>query len=88
MISPKTLIHKSKNSKKINFEVFIFQIFYRTCDKYNLGVITAHEFRSGIDRRLGYPMSDKQWEQLQVDVGRDQDGLVPYTKFLQLFDIM
>ncbi|KAK3096739.1 hypothetical protein FSP39_002809 [Pinctada imbricata] len=61
--------------------------FFKSCDKYNLGVITQQEFRSAIDKRLGYPMSEKQWEQLKYDVGTDRDGLIPYTKFLQLFDI-
>ncbi|XP_033740340.1 EF-hand calcium-binding domain-containing protein 6-like isoform X2 [Pecten maximus] len=62
--------------------------YFRTCDKYSLGVITAHEFRCGIERRLGYQISEKQWEQLQSDVGKDGDGLIPYHKFLQMFDII
>ncbi|XP_069136639.1 EF-hand calcium-binding domain-containing protein 6-like isoform X4 [Argopecten irradians] len=62
--------------------------YFRTCDKYSLGVITAHEFRCGIERRLGYQISEKQWEQLQSDVGKDVDGLIPYHKFLQMFDII
>lgn len=59
----------------------------RDCDKYSLGVITPHEFRAGIERRLGYTMTEAQWAQLKSDVGQDQDGLVPYTKFLELYDI-
>ena len=59
----------------------------RSCDKYGLGVITPHEFRSGIEKRLGYPMSEKQWEQVKCDVGQDSDGLIPYNKFLQMFDV-
>ncbi|XP_048768319.2 EF-hand calcium-binding domain-containing protein 6-like isoform X3 [Ostrea edulis] len=61
--------------------------YFRSCDKYGLGVITPHEFRSGIEKRLGYPMSDKQWEQLKSDVGQDSDGLIPYNRFLQMFDV-
>ncbi|KAJ8314913.1 hypothetical protein KUTeg_007063 [Tegillarca granosa] len=60
---------------------------YLSCDKYCLGVITPHEFKSGIEKRLGYLMSERQWEQLKTDVGQDKDGLIPYTKFLQLFDV-
>lgn len=62
--------------------------FLKSCDKYGLGVITPHEFRSALEKRLGYPMSEKQWEQLKTDVGQDKDGLIPYNKFLQLFDVM
>lgn len=51
-------------------------------------MITPHEFRSALEKRLGYPMSEKQWEQLKTDVGQDKDGLIPYNKFLQLFDVM
>ncbi|XP_061176941.1 EF-hand calcium-binding domain-containing protein 6-like [Saccostrea echinata] len=61
--------------------------YFKSCDKYGLGVITPHEFRSGIEKRLGYPMSEKQWEQLKTDVGQDSDGLIPYNKFLQMFDV-
>ncbi|KAK3602964.1 hypothetical protein CHS0354_016772 [Potamilus streckersoni] len=61
---------------------------FRSCDKYSLGVITPHEFRTALEKRLGYPMSEKQWEQLKEDVGQDADGLVPYITFLQMFDIM
>lgn len=60
---------------------------FRSCDKYGLGVITPHEFRSGIEKRLGYPMSEHQWEQVKCDVGQDSDGLIPYNKFLQMFDV-
>lgn len=60
---------------------------FRSCDKYGLGVITPHEFRSGIEKRLGYPMSERQWEQVKCDVGQDSDGLIPYNKFLQMFDV-
>nr|XP_022293404.1 EF-hand calcium-binding domain-containing protein 6-like isoform X2 [Crassostrea virginica] len=60
---------------------------FKSCDKYGLGVITPHEFRSGIEKRLGYPMSEKQWEQVKCDVGQDSDGLIPYNKFLQMFDV-
>ncbi|XP_060080227.1 uncharacterized protein LOC132559610 [Ylistrum balloti] len=62
--------------------------YFKSCDKYNLGVITAHEFRCGVERRLGYQISEKQWDQLQSDVGQDNDGLIPYHKFLQMFDII
>ncbi|XP_063405341.1 uncharacterized protein LOC134688497 isoform X6 [Mytilus trossulus] len=62
--------------------------FLKSCDKYGLGVITPHEFRGALEKRLGYTMSDKQWEQLKNDVGQDADGLIPYNKFLQLFDVM
>ncbi|KAL3881789.1 hypothetical protein ACJMK2_028182, partial [Sinanodonta woodiana] len=61
---------------------------FRSCDKYSLGVITPHEFRTALEKRLGYPMSEKQWEQLKEDVGQDADGLVPYVTFLQMFDIV
>lgn len=46
---------------------------FRSCDKYGLGVITPHEFRSGIEKRLGYPMSERQWDQVKCDVGQDSD---------------
>ncbi|XP_063405339.1 EF-hand calcium-binding domain-containing protein 6-like isoform X4 [Mytilus trossulus] len=62
--------------------------FLKSCDKYGLGVITPHEFRGALEKRLGYTMSDKQWEQLKNDVGQDADGLIPYNKFLQLFDVI
>ncbi|XP_052088417.1 EF-hand calcium-binding domain-containing protein 6-like isoform X16 [Mytilus californianus] len=62
--------------------------YLKSCDKYGLGVITPHEFRGALEKRLGYTMSDKQWEQLKTDVGQDADGLIPYNKFLQLFDVM
>lgn len=61
--------------------------YFKSCDKYGLGVITPHEFRSGIEKRLGYPMSERQWEQVKCDVGQDSDGLIPYNKFLQMFDV-
>eukprot|EP00105_Crassostrea_gigas_P037104 XP_019921252.1 PREDICTED: EF-hand calcium-binding domain-containing protein 6 [Crassostrea gigas] len=61
--------------------------YFKSCDKYGLGVITPHEFRSGIEKRLGYPMSEHQWEQVKCDVGQDSDGLIPYNKFLQMFDV-
>ncbi|KAL4232784.1 hypothetical protein ACF0H5_007471 [Mactra antiquata] len=60
---------------------------FRQCDKYNIGVITKHEFKSGIERRLGYTMTETQWNQLKLDIGEDKDGLIPYTRFLELFDI-
>ncbi|KAH3727976.1 hypothetical protein DPMN_053922, partial [Dreissena polymorpha] len=60
---------------------------FRQCDKYNLHVITAHEFRSGIEKRLGYSMTESQWEALKQEVGEDKDGLIQYTRFLELFDI-
>lgn len=60
---------------------------FKSCDKYGLGVITPHEFRSGIEKRLGYPMSERQWDQVKCDVGQDSDGLIPYNKFLQMFDV-
>ncbi|XP_052088403.1 uncharacterized protein LOC127725466 isoform X6 [Mytilus californianus] len=62
--------------------------YLKSCDKYGLGVITPHEFRGALEKRLGYTMSDKQWEQLKTDVGQDADGLIPYNKFLQLFDVI
>ncbi|VDI48256.1 Hypothetical predicted protein [Mytilus galloprovincialis] len=62
--------------------------YLKSCDKYGLGVITPHEFRGALEKRLGYTMSDKQWDQLKNDVGQDADGLIPYNKFLQLFDVM
>ncbi|XP_021340302.1 EF-hand calcium-binding domain-containing protein 6-like isoform X3 [Mizuhopecten yessoensis] len=62
--------------------------YFRSCDKYNLSVITPHEFRCGIERRLGYQISEKQWDQLHSDVGQDGDGLIPYHKFLQMFDVI
>nr|XP_034332997.1 EF-hand calcium-binding domain-containing protein 6 isoform X12 [Crassostrea gigas] len=61
--------------------------YFKSCDKYGLGVITPHEFRSGIEKRLGYPMSERQWDQVKCDVGQDSDGLIPYNKFLQMFDV-
>lgn len=62
--------------------------YFKSCDKYGLGVITPHEFRSGIEKRLGYPMSERQWDQVKCDVGQDSDGLIPYNKFLQMFDVL
>ena len=64
-----------------------FVEYFRHCDKYNLHVITAHEFRSGVEKRLGYSMSELQWGQLKADVGQDKDGLIHYMKFLEMFDI-
>ncbi|XP_060597062.1 EF-hand calcium-binding domain-containing protein 6-like isoform X4 [Ruditapes philippinarum] len=60
---------------------------FRQCDKYNIGVVTKHEFRSAIEKRLGYAMTETQWENLKSIVGEDKDGLIPYTKFLEFFDI-
>lgn len=68
--------------------ILLFVFAFRSCDKYGLGVITPHEFRGALEKRLGYTMSDKQWDQLKNDVGQDADGLIPYNKFLQLFDVM
>ena len=73
-----------------NNQECVLSLFFfcdRSCDKYGLGVIHPHEFRSGIEKRLGYPMSEKQWEQVKCDVGQDSDGLIPYNKFLQMFDV-
>lgn len=50
-------------------------------------MITAHEFRTGLEKRLGYTMTETQWEQLKADIGQDKDGLIHYMKFLELFDI-
>ena len=55
-----------------NNQECVLSLFFfcdRSCDKYGLGVIHPHEFRSGIEKRLGYPMSEKQWEQVKCDVG-------------------
>ncbi|XP_053397507.1 EF-hand calcium-binding domain-containing protein 6-like isoform X4 [Mercenaria mercenaria] len=60
---------------------------FRQCDKYNIGMATKHEFRAAIEKRLGYSMTEMQWEQLKATVGEDKDGLIPYTKFLEFFDI-
>ncbi|KAL5020755.1 hypothetical protein ScPMuIL_002162 [Solemya velum] len=61
---------------------------FRSFDKYDLGVVTKTEFRSAIERRLGYQLTDKQWLQLLEEVGQEQDGLVPYQKFTKMFDIV
>ena len=54
-------------------------------DKYSIGVVTQHEFKFATERTLGYKMADKQWEELKENVGLDQDGLVPFPKFLESF---
>ena len=80
----RSFVYNNLECVLIKFLVFLCD---RSCDKYGLGVITPHEFRSGIEKRLGYPMSEKQWEQVKCDVGQDSDGLIPYNKFLQMFDV-
>ena len=62
-------------------------MIYRKCDKYNIGVVTQHEFREYMDRSLGYSMSQVQWEDLLTLAGIDTDGLVPYAKFVERFNV-
>ncbi|WAR09381.1 EFCB6-like protein [Mya arenaria] len=60
---------------------------FRRCDRYNLHVVTAHEFRAAIEARLGYAMTEQQWETIRQEAGTDRDGLLQYTKFIDLFDV-
>ncbi|XP_052807239.1 EF-hand calcium-binding domain-containing protein 6-like isoform X11 [Mya arenaria] len=60
---------------------------FRRCDRYNLHVVTAHEFRAAIEARLGYAMTEQQWETIRQEAGTDRDGLLQYTKFIELFDV-
>ncbi|WAR09378.1 EFCB6-like protein [Mya arenaria] len=49
---------------------------FRRCDRYNLHVVTAHEFRAAIEARLGYAMTEQQWETIRQEAGTDRDGLL------------
>ncbi|KAK2172729.1 hypothetical protein NP493_931g00014 [Ridgeia piscesae] len=57
----------------------------RKCDYNRLGVIPQYEFREAIEKSLGHQMTEDQWGSLREQAVVDDDGLVPYKKFMETF---
>ncbi|XP_076466726.1 EF-hand calcium-binding domain-containing protein 6-like [Babylonia areolata] len=69
----------------IHQEYMDLALFLLRSDRRNKGVLSAAEVRAGVERCLGYLMTDKQWVELQVKLPRDADGAVRYLDFLLSF---
>ena len=49
--------------------------------------MTQYEFKDIVEQALGYKMDNDQFKQLKEQVVLDPDGLVPYSKFMESFNI-
>ncbi|KAL8573501.1 hypothetical protein ACOMHN_047772 [Nucella lapillus] len=69
----------------IHHEYLDLALFLLRSDRRNKGVLHAADMRAGVERCLGYKMTDRQWAGLQAKLPRDVDGAVRYLDFLMSF---
>ncbi|ELT89007.1 hypothetical protein CAPTEDRAFT_219946 [Capitella teleta] len=56
-------------------------------DKQNIGLVKQYNFKDAVESCLGYSIEPNQWQQLLSQIGVEEDGLVKYQKFMNIFNI-